>query len=217
MTDLPFSPAADRNKHAILEVMRQVLPPGGRMLEVASGTGQHAAWFGAQLPGWTWQPTEVNDSALPTIAAWCRESLATNVNPPCLLDAAEDRWPADDETLASDFGLPFDAIYTANMLHIAPWRVGLGLLAGAARHLRLGGLLLIYGPFFEEGAPPTPSNLAFDASLRAQDAQWGVRSLSLVSEAACAAGLELLQRFDMPANNLLLVFRQTRTPPTSTA
>ena len=216
MTDLPFSPAADRNKQAILDVLRQVLPPTGCMLEVASGTGQHAAWLGSKLPGWVWQPTEASKSALPAIAAWTRQAQATNVKPPCLLDAAQSRWPANDQTQGSDFDRPFDAVFSANMLHIAPWSVGLGLFAGAARHLRRGGLLLIYGPFFEDGVPPAPSNREFDANLRAQDPQWGLRSLTQVNEAACAAGLEPAQRFDMPANNLLLEFRQTQNPSGAT-
>ena len=208
MNELPFSPAADRNKQAILEVMQRVLPSGGRMLEVASGTGQHAAWLGANLPGWEWQPTEVNRTALPSIAAWARQVGATNVKPPCLLNAADPHWPADDETLANDFGLPFDAIYCANLLHIAPWGASLGLLAGAARHLKPGGLLLIYGPFFEEGDATAQSNLDFDASLRAQSPQWGIRQRSAVEAAAQLAGMEPTGRFTMPANNLMLVFKR---------
>lgn len=208
MSDLPFSPAAERNKHAILEVMKRVLPSGGRMLEVASGTGQHAAWMGANLPGWEWQPTEVNRTALPTIAAWTREAGATNVKPPCLLNATDTQWPSDDETLASHFALPFDAMYCANMLHIAPWNAALGLLAGAARQLKSGGQLLIYGPFLEDGVAPAQSNLDFHASLRAQDPQWGLRQRSAVDAAARQVGLQPEERFVMPANNLLLVFKR---------
>lgn len=209
MIDLPFSPAADRNKQAILEVMQHVLPTGGRMLEVASGTGQHAAWLGSNLPGWEWQPTEANSTALPTIAAWARQTGATNIKPPCLLNVIEAHWPANDETLASDFGLPFDAIYSANLLHIAPWGACLGLVAGAARHLKPGGLLLIYGPFFEDGVTTAQSNLDFDASLRAQNPQWGIRQRSAVEAAAQQAGMDPSGRFSMPANNLMLVFKRS--------
>lgn len=208
MNELPFSPAADRNKQAILEVMQRVLPSGGRMLEVASGTGQHAAWLGANMPGWEWQPTEVNSAALPTIAAWARQIGATNIKAPCLLDVAEARWPANDETRARDFGLPFDAIYSANLLHIAPWSACLGLLAGAARHLKPGGLLLIYGPFFEEDGATAQSNLDFDASLRAQSPQWGIRQRSAVEAAAQLAGMDPTGCFTMPANNLMLAFKR---------
>jgi hypothetical protein len=212
MTDLPFSPAADRNKHALLQAMQQALPSTGRLLEVASGTGQHAAWLGSHMPNWEWQPTECNDAALPVIAARSRQVMAPNIKPPCLLDAAQTPWSAGDETQTSVFEQPFDAIFSANLLHISPWSVALGLFSGAAQNLRTGGLLLIYGPFFEDDTPPAPSNIAFDASLRAQDPQWGVRSLNLVNEAARAAGLEPAQRIEMPANNLLLVMRQTRSP-----
>jgi SAM-dependent methyltransferase len=207
MNDLPFSPSAERNKHAILEVMQRLLPASGRMLEVASGTGQHAAWLGSNLPGWEWHPTEANSAALPTIAARVRQSAATNIKPPCQLNAAEAHWPADDETLASDFARPFDAVSCTNMLHIAPWTACLGLVAGAARHLKPGGLLLIYGPFFEDGIAAAQSNLDFDASLRAQDPQWGLRQRSAVEAAAQKVGLALAERVPMPANNLMLVFR----------
>ncbi|AOW13954.1 SAM-dependent methyltransferase [Hydrogenophaga crassostreae] len=208
MNDLPFSPAADRNKHAILEVMQRVLPAGGRMLEVASGTGQHAAWLGANMPGWEWQPTETNSTALPTIAAWARQASATNVKAPCLLNATDPQWPADDETLASDFAQPFDAVSCSNMLHIAPWNACLGLVAGAARHLKPGGLLMIYGPFLEEGVVTTQSNLNFDASLRSQNPQWGLRQRVAVEAAAQLVGLVPIERIAMPANNLMLVFRR---------
>lgn len=206
MTDLPSSPAAERNKQPILEVLQRVLPVGGRLLELASGTGQHAAWMGPQLPGWEWQPTEVNSAALPTIAAWARALQATNVHPPCLLNASELDWPSDDETLASAFGRPFDAVYCANLLHISPASLCVPLMAGAARHLVQGGLLLIYGPFIEDGVETSPGNLAFDASLRSQNPAWGLRHRNEVEQTAQSAGLMLRERTAMPANNLMLVF-----------
>lgn len=206
MIDLPSSPAAERNKEPILHALRHHLPAGGRLLEIASGTGQHAAWIGQRLPGWEWQPTEVNSAALPTIAAWTRALQASNVLAPCLLDVNEPVWPTSDETLASAFVPPFDAVYCANLLHIAPWRSCAALMNGANRHLASGGLLIIYGPFFEANVDTAPGNLAFDASLRSQNQAWGLRDLQAVTNAAQSAGLRLQHQLNMPANNLLLVF-----------
>ena len=206
MIELPSSPAAERNKAPILQALRHHLPAGGRLLEIASGTGQHAAWIAQRLPGWEWQPTEVNSAALPTIAAWTRALQASNVHAPCLLNVSDPVWPTSDETLASDFQLPFDAVYCANLLHIAPWSACAALMKGVNRHLAAGGLLLIYGPFFETGVDTAPGNLAFNASLRSQNPAWGLRELQSVKTTAQSAGLTLQHRLDMPANNLLLVF-----------
>ncbi len=206
MTELPESPAAERNKRPILEQLQRLLPAHGRLLELASGTGQHAAWCAAGLPGWTWQPTEANSAALPTIAAWVQRAGGRNVNPPCLLDVLAPAWPSDDETLASAFEHPFDAIFCANLLHIAPWAVCPALMHGARRHLAHDGQLLIYGPFLEGDVPTTPSNLDFDASLRRQNPAWGIRQREAVERCAQDAGLRLRLRIPMPANNLLLVF-----------
>ena len=206
MIELPSSPAAERNKEPILGAMRQHLPAGGRLLEIASGTGQHAAWIGQRLPGWEWQPTETNSAALPTIAAWTRALQAGNVFAPCLLDVNEPIWPTSDETLASAFQHPFDAVYCANLLHIAPWSACAALMRGAERHLRPGGLLMVYGPFYEAGLETAPGNQAFDASLRSQNPAWGLRELQDVKNTAESAGLQLQHRLDMPANNLMLVF-----------
>lgn len=207
MTPLPSSPAAERNKQPILDVLRQLLPASGAALEIASGTGQHAAWLAAGLPGWTWQPTEANVAALPTIAAWTKQVGAGNVHPPCLLDVMAPEWPSDDETLVSPFARPFDAVFCANLLHIAPWGTCAALMRGTARHLTPdGGHLLLYGPFLEDGVPTSPGNLAFDNSLRTQNPAWGVRRREAVEQCAQTAGLRLRQRIEMPANNLLLVF-----------
>jgi hypothetical protein len=205
MSNLACSPAAERNKQPILQVLQGVLPDHGRMLEIAAGTGQHAAWMAAGLPGWTWQPTEASAAALPTIAAWTGEMQAANVLPPCLLDVTGSEWPAEkDAAQVEGFKAPFDAMYAANLLHIAPWAACVGLMAGATRHLKPGGLLLIYGPFFETLVDPAPSNRAFDASLRAQDAAWGIRHREAVDQTAASHGLRQRFRIDMPANNLLL-------------
>jgi len=166
MATLPFSPAADRNKQPILEALRGVLPARGRALEIASGTGQHAAWLGAGLPGWEWQPTEANSTALPTIAAWVRQAGASNVRPPCLLDVMEPQWPSDEETLASAFARPFDAIFCANMLHISPWARHAGEQPAAGVRVSLTPVRAPGGPqpgrnFGPHG--PLPSRPSFEA------------------------------------------------------
>jgi hypothetical protein len=206
MIDLPSSPAAERNKEPLLQALRHHLPAGGRLLEIASGTGQHAAWIGQRLPGWEWQPTEANSAALPTIAAWTRALQANNVLAPCLLDVNDPVWPTSDETLASAFQRPFDAVYCANLLHIAPWSACTALMQGASHHLASGGQLLVYGPFLETGVATAPGNLAFDASLRSQNPAWGLRELEAVTATAQSKGLHLAHRLNMPANNLLLIF-----------
>lgn len=202
MSGLPHSAAADRNKEPILAVLRHVLGERGAALEIASGTGQHAAWFAAGLPGWTWQPTEGDAGLLPVIAARTSGTGLANVLPPVLLDVTTPPWPSRD----APFAHPFDAIFCANLLHIAPWRACAGLMQGAARHLSPSGLLVTYGPYFEAGVPAAPGNLAFDISLRERDPAWGLRQLDDVAAQAASAGLALRQRHAMPANNLLLVF-----------
>ncbi|MFL6694477.1 MAG: DUF938 domain-containing protein [Ramlibacter sp.] len=201
MTELPHSPAADRNKEPILSVLRGILGEGGKALEIASGTGQHAVWFAAALPGWTWQPTDADIGMLPVIAGRIAQSGLANVRAPLQLDVTAPPWPLAQET--------FDAIYCANMLHIAPWDACRALMAGAARHLAPGGMLITYGPYFEQGVPPAPGNLVFDDSLRARDPAWGIRTLADVGAEAQRVGLGLAQRHAMPANNLLLVFRRS--------
>jgi SAM-dependent methyltransferase len=201
MSDLPHSPAAERNKEPILAVLRRVLGPRGTALEIASGTGQHVAAFAAALPDWTWQPTEAEPSLLSAIAA--RTAGLDNVRAPVPLDVIAADWPSPP---AAPFAGRFDAIFCANMLHIAPWAVCAALMRGAARQLVPGGLLITYGPYLEDGVPTAPSNLAFDLSLRERHAAWGLRRLEDVASKAGRAGLALRERHAMPANNLLLVF-----------
>ncbi|CAA2109962.1 hypothetical protein VVAX_06234 [Variovorax paradoxus] len=201
MTDLSHSTAAERNKQPILDVLEKVLGARGAALEIASGTGQHAAWFAAALPGWTWQPTDADSRALPSLAARVAQSGLANLRPPLLLDVTAAQWPSQGPA----FTQQFDAIYCANMLHIAPPAACVGLMEGAARQLQPGGRLVTYGPYFED-TPPAPSNLAFDQSLRARNASWGIRRLKDVEEEARRSGLSLRERHEMPANNLLLVF-----------
>jgi hypothetical protein len=192
-------------------VLRRVLAPAGRALEIASGTGQHVAWFARHLPAWTWQPTDREPTGFASIAAWCERTAAgdagpplPNVLPPRVLDVLDDVWPVDG---------PVEAVLCANMLHIAPWACCAGLMRGAARVLAREGLLLTYGPYFEDDVPAAPSNLAFDADLRRRDPAWGIRRLADVVAQAGAAGLRLRERVAMPANNLMLVFERDEETP----
>ena len=198
-----YSPSADRNKQPILAVLKQLLPPRGRALEIASGTGQHVEWFAEQLPEWTWQPTELHRGALYNIEARVNEAELGNVLESLQLDVCAEPWFAD----TADPPL-FDLILCINMLHIAPWAACPALMRGATKHLAASGALVTYGPYFETGIVPTPSNLEFDQSLRAHDATWGIRQLADVEREASFAGLYLAARHVMPANNLLLLWKR---------
>ncbi len=206
-SDRLFSPAAERNRQPMLEVLQRVLPAHGRALEIASGSGQHVAWFARHLPDWSWQPTDFDVRSLPSIAAWSAGDAdggaLANVFPPLRLDVCDAAWPVAGE---------FDAITCANMLHIAPWASCAGLMQGAARHLAPRGVLLTYGPYVVDDMPTAPSNLDFDADLRRRDPSWGIRRLADVDAAARAAGLRLRERVAMPANNLMLVFDRAAGP-----
>jgi SAM-dependent methyltransferase len=193
------SPAAERNRAPILAQLQRLLPLQGLALEIASGTGQHAAHFAAGLPAWTWQPSDLDPGALASVDAWCA-GLA-NVLPALRLDVLNKPWA----------GVParVDAIFSANMLHIAPWASCAALMQGAARHLVPQGPLITYGPYLVDGEPTAPSNLAFDLDLRQRNPAWGLRRLSDVDAQAATAGLQLRERIVMPANNLLLVFTPT--------
>jgi hypothetical protein len=193
---LTSSPAAERNKAPILEALSRVLPEPAAVLEIASGTGQHAAHFAAARSAWSWQPTDADASALASIAS--RTASLANVRAPLLLDVLAP-WP---ESLGR-----FDALYCANLLHIAEWPACAALMGGAARHLVAAGALVLYGPYVVDGEPAAPGNTAFDADLRERNPAWGLRRLADVVDAAERAGLTFERRFDMPANNLMLVFR----------
>ena len=205
---LQHSPAAERNRDPILAQLQALLPATGSALEIASGTGQHAAHFAAALPGWTWQPTDHQATHFASITGWAAKAGAPNVLPPLRLDVLHSPWPSDGPAFGATFGL----VYCANMLHIAPWACCAGLMQGAARHLAPGGVLVTYGPYLENGVPTAPGNLAFDQSLRAQDARWGIRRLEDVAAQAAHAGLHLAARHAMPANNLLLVWARSPAP-----
>ena len=204
-----FSPAADRNKQHILDALREVLPPRGHALEIASGTGQHVAWFAAGLPQWTWQPTDAMPAAMASISAWALEQGLANVRAPLVLDVMADQWLPCSTQFGPKFCTQFDLIYCANMLHISPWATCAALMRGSARYLAPGGLLMTYGPYFEDGVPTSEGNLAFDQTLRLQDPAWGIRRLEDIAQVAGQAGLRLHRRCAMPANNLLLTWALT--------
>jgi hypothetical protein len=200
MTQPDYSPAADRNKQAILEVLQKVLPDQGKALEIASGTGQHVAWFAAGLPGWVWQPSDAQADGFDSINAWVAEQAVANVHKPAVIDVMAASWlPANRK---------FDLIYCANMLHIAPWATCAALMCGSARHLAPDGQLATYGPYLEVAVPTSPGNLAFDQSLRERDPAWGIRRLEDVQAKAAEAGLRLHARHAMPANNILLIWQR---------
>ncbi|WP_448658071.1 DUF938 domain-containing protein [Sphingomonas sp. CJ99] len=190
------APATLRNRDAILIELRDLLPASGTVLEVASGSGEHIAYFAPLFPALTWQPSDPDAAALASIAAWT-DGMA-NVRPPVMIDAAAADWPVDRA----------DAMFCANMVHIAPWEAALGLMAEAGRVLGTGAPLILYGPFVRDGVATAPSNLAFDRSLKDRDERWGLRSVAAVADAAAAQGLMLAAEIEMPANNLMLVFRR---------
>jgi len=196
------SPAAARNREPILAVLRDVLPAHGDVLEVASGSGEHVVHFAAALPHLRFVPSDADPDARHSIAAWVEYFGLDNVVAPLALDVLSSTWP-----LARA-----DAIFCANMIHIAPWEATLGLLAGAGRTLSCGGVLVLYGPYRVGGRHTAVSNERFDASLRARDPRWGVRDLEAVIEVATTHGLAHETTFPMPANNLTLVFRRTALP-----
>lgn len=196
--DRLFCEAAARNAAPLLEVLRGVLPPSGLMLEVASGTGQHAARGVEAFPGWRWQPSEVDPSRLASIEAYRRAAGAENFLAPLRLDVAARPWPV---TRA-------DAVLVVNLTHISPWAATLGLLAGAAEVLPPGAPLVVYGPFKVGGEAAPESNRRFDVSLRQRDPRWGLRDMEVVEEEASRAGLEPEARHPMPANNWTLVLRR---------
>ena len=192
------APAVARNRDPILAVLRRHLPERGTLLEVSAGTGEHAAYFAAAFPGLVWQPTDPDPAARASIAAWARAATLNTLRPPLALDAAAEDWPVARA----------DAVLCINMIHIAPWAAGLGLLRGAARLLPPGGPLILYGPYRRGGAHTAPGNAAFDAGLRAQDPAWGVRDLETVAAEAAAAGFGPPELVEMPANNLMPIFRR---------
>jgi SAM-dependent methyltransferase len=191
--------APERNKQPILEVLERVLPARGRVLEIASGSGQHAVHFAAGLPALEFLPSDIEATHLASIRAWVEETRLPNLCAPRALDVCDADW---------EVGM-LEAIFSANMIHIAPWRCAIGLFDGAARHLQPRGVLVLYGPFHMGGQPTAPSNAEFDLDLRRRDPSWGVRDLEAVIALGAERGLEFTERVPMPANNQTLVFRRT--------
>ena len=191
------APAAERNKAPILQVLRRVLPETGLVLEIASGTGQHIVHFGAALPNLAWQPSDPDPEMRASIAAWIAETGLPNVRQPLAIDVRDEQWPVEHA----------DAVLAVNMVHIAPWTATVGLVRGAGRLLPVRGALILYGPYKRGGSHTAPSNEAFDAQLRASNAEWGVRDLEAVVDAAHLQDLDLENVVQLPANNLTVVFR----------
>lgn len=190
------APAAGRNREPIREVLARELPKSGVVLELSSGTGEHAVHMARAFPDLEWQPSDIDPAALASIAAWRDEAGLPNLREPILLDATSLDWPAAD------------AIVCINMIHIAPWQATLGLFAGARRTLAEDGLLYLYGPFRFDGVFTAPSNASFDASLKSRDWRWGVRDVRELTTAAAACDLSLRGMVSMPANNHSLLFRR---------
>ena len=193
------SPSAQRNREAIAEVLAEVLPHSGLVLEVGSGTGEHAVHFARVMPHLIWQPSERDNDCLRSISAWEAVEAQANVRQPLYLDVTDAQWPV----------MAADAVICINMIHIAPWSVAQALLRGASRILPSGGLLCLYGPYRVAGKHTSASNRAFDTHLRAINSEWGVRDLDAVSNEARAFNVELERIFQMPANNLIAILRKS--------
>lgn len=191
-----YYPHVARNREPVLEVLRRVLPPRGLVLELASGSGEHAAYFASNLPALNWQPSDPDAAALASIAA--HRAGAPNLLPPLRLDATSAPWPVERA----------EAVVCINMIHITPWAASEGLMAGAARTLPAGGVLYLYGPYRIDGRHTAPTNQDFDTRLRAQNAQWGIRDLADVTALAAGHGLSLMETVAMPANNLSVIYRR---------
>ncbi|WP_309742229.1 DUF938 domain-containing protein [Chamaesiphon sp. OTE_20_metabat_361] len=195
-----YAPATERNRAPILEILQQVLPPTGTMLEISSGTGEHAVFMAPQLAPRYWLPSDPNPDARASITAWQRFAPCDNLYPPIDLDASSSEWLVESKE-------PITAIVNINMIHIAPKSAYLGLFAGAKRILPIGGILYLYGPFKQGGVHTAPSNAAFDESLRSQNSAWGIRDLAEITTVAQSHNLALQQVYSMPANNLSVVFK----------
>ena len=196
-----MSPSTARNKDPILAVLRPHLVSGMRILEIASGSGEHGAHIMSNIPGLTWHPGDLSEEARLSTAAWAQHSGDKNFKAPVALDACSDDWPLEE-------GLEFDAVLCINMIHIAPFEAAKGVIRGARRHLGRGGFLYFYGPFKIGGDHTAPSNQSFDESLKSRDPLWGVRDIEEIELLAGQAGFVRESVTEMPANNLSLIFRR---------
>jgi hypothetical protein len=194
----PSSPAALRNREPIADILADELPESGLVLEIASGGGEHASWFAERFPALEWQPSDCDERARAVMQARFAEYAPTNLRQPIGLDAAFEQWPI----------AAAEAVLCINMVHISPWPATIGLFEGAASLLGETAPLIVYGPFLEEGVETAPSNLDFDRSLRDRDPRWGLRPREDLDRLADRAGFDPARRVDMPANNLLLVYRK---------
>jgi hypothetical protein len=192
------APAALRNREPIAEVLGEWLPASGLVLEIASGTGEHAVYFAERFRALDWQPSDIHPDALTSIDAWREDSALANVRPPLVIDAATPDWPIHRA----------DALLSINMVHISPWTSALGLLEGSARILPSGGPLILYGPWLTDEVPATQSNLDFDADLKRRNPEWGLRKVEDFAAAAEERSFALAQTREMPANNLMLLLRR---------
>lgn len=192
------APATARNSQPLAEVLARELPASGLVLEVASGTGEHAVFMARRFPALDWQPSDCETDALHSVEAWAQDAGLANLRPPIALDAAAGDWPIESA----------DAVLCVNMVHISPWQATVGLFAGAAKLLASGAPLILYGPFIEDGVETAPSNRAFDQGLKARDPRWGLRDLAEVDALAMSQNLQRTARHEMPANNLVLVYRK---------
>lgn len=192
------APATARNREPLLDVLSRVLPESGLVLEVASGTGEHAVYFASMLPRTIWQPSDPSADARSSIAAWCEAEGVENVLAPIALDASAASWPVESA----------DAVVCINMIHISPWEATVGLMRGAGSILASGTPLVLYGPYRRPDRPLEPSNEAFDADLRRRDSRWGLRDLNDVAACADENGFTLESVVEMPANNLTVIFRK---------
>ena len=192
------APAALRNREPIADVLGEWLPENGLVLEIASGTGEHATFFAERFPSLEWQPTDIHPDALSSIAAWREASGLPNLRPPLTLDAGCPEWPSDRA----------DVVLSINMVHISPWTSALGLLDGAARLLAPGAPLILYGAWLKDDIPTAPSNVDFDADLKRRDAAWGLRRVEDFAAAAEPRGFTLESVRQMPANNLMMLWRK---------
>lgn len=192
------APAAQRNREPIADVLAEWLPASGLVLEVASGTGEHSAWFAERFPNLDWQPSDMHPDALGSIAAWRDASGAANLREPLVIDAAATEWPIQKA----------DAVLNINMVHISPWSAALGLIAGAAHILPPGGPLILYGPWLKNDVGTAASNEDFDRDLKRRDPEWGLRWVEDFAAAAAQRGFELAETRPMPANNHMLLLRR---------
>jgi hypothetical protein len=198
------APAAQRNREPIADVLKEWLPASGTVLEVASGTGEHAVWFAERFPDLEWQPSDTHREALASIAAWADASRLSNLREPIVIDSSAGDWPVSS----------VDAVLNINMAQISPWSASLGLIAGAARLLPADGPLILYGPWLKDDIETAPSNLAFDADLKARDPEWGLRRVEDFAAAASAKGFRFIDFRQMPANNLMMLFKLSESERT---